>query len=152
MTAARPGRRRRAEGRSTPGALERLVRYAAVGSAGAASFFVVLLLLVEVAGAGVMLSTSVAFVLVVLQNYVLHRGWTFESEAPHGRALPQFFAMSGAGFAINWCVMYVGAEVLALDYRVVQAVAIAIVVTWNFLVSRLLIFAPAPALPPGSER
>lgn len=118
-----------------------LTRYAAVGIGGAASYYVLLLGMVELLGITVMIATSIAFVLVVLQNYVLHRKWTFRSDAPHGTALPLFLGMSLAGFAINWSLMHLGVQRLFIDYRLVQGVAIVAVVVWNFVISRLVIFA-----------
>jgi putative flippase GtrA len=121
----------------------KLARFGIVGAAGAAAYFLLLAALVEGLGVPVMAATSIAFVLVVLQNYACHYRWTFAADAPHARALPQFFAMSAAGFAINWLIMAAGTRGLALDYLVVQAVAIVAVLAWNAAVSHFVVFRGA---------
>jgi putative flippase GtrA len=118
----------------------RFARFGAVGTAGAALYFLLLVGMVEALGVPVMIATSVAFVLVVLQNYACHYLWTFATDAPHRRAAPRFFAMSAAGFALNWAVMAAGTRGLGLDYLAVQAVAVLAVLAWNFAVSHLVVF------------
>lgn len=120
-----------------PGA--RLTRFVLVGVLGTLAYYASLAVLVEVCGLPVMLSTSIAFVLVTLENYLLHRGWTFRSEAAHGEALPRFLLMSAAGFAINWMVMSLGVG-LGFHYLLVQGAAIAAIVAWNFAISSYWIF------------
>lgn len=112
--------------------LARLARFGLVGAAGSVVYFALLWTLVEWVGLSVMASTSIAFVIVVLENYVLHRHWTFRSIAPHGQALPRFLFMSVLGFWVNGAVMSVGVQRLGLNYMWVQAVAIAAVVSCNF--------------------
>jgi putative flippase GtrA len=126
----------------SPGAAT-LARFGIVGAAGAATYFLALVAMVEGLGTPVLAATSIAFVLVVLQNYACHYAWTFATDAPHARAAPQFVAMSAAGFAINWLVMALGTGALALDYRLVQAVAVAAVLAWNASLSHLVVFRRA---------
>lgn len=118
----------------------RLTRFAVVGTLGTLVYYAVLWPLVEVASVPVMMSTSIAFLMVVVQNYLLHYRWTFRSAVPHTIAFRRFFLMSLAGFWINWCIMFLGVHRFGFDYLWVQAMAIAVVVTWNFLLSTFWIF------------
>lgn len=120
--------------------LGRVAKFGIVGVTGTGVYYLTLMAFVEWMGVGVMLATSICFLLVVLQNYILHHRWTFESDSPHRKALPQFFAMSAVGFAINWIVMYTGVRLLGFRYLLVQLVAIALVVAWNWSISHLLVF------------
>jgi putative flippase GtrA len=117
----------------------RLMRFAFVGVLGTLAYYAVLSVLVEACGLPVMLSTSIAFVVVTVENYLLHRGWTFRSEAAHGEALPRFLLMCAAGFGINWMLMSIGIR-LGFHYLLVQGAAIAAIVAWNFAVSSYWIF------------
>ena len=103
-------------------------------------YYLVLWLLVEIAGIQVLIASSIAFILVVLENYVLHYFWTFSSSANHMNALPKFSMMSLAGFWLNLGIMFLGVEYLGFGYLWVQAVAIALVVAWNFVISIRWIF------------
>ncbi len=117
-----------------------LWRYIVVGILGTLVYYLVLWLLVEVAGIPVLIASSATFLLVVLENYVLHYFWTFPSSAHHMEALPKFIMMSLAGFWLNLGIMFLGVEYLGFGYLWVQAVAIALVVTWNFVISIRWIF------------
>jgi putative flippase GtrA len=118
----------------------RLVRFALVGGVGTVAYYVALWVMVEKLNVGVLTATSIAFALVVTENYVLHYHWTYVSSEDHLAALPKFIGMSVAGFFINWAMMFVGVAQLSLNYLAVQAVAIAVVVAWNYVLSRWWIF------------
>jgi putative flippase GtrA len=118
----------------------RFYRFAAVGALGTLVYYIVLWSLVEVAGVPVMISTSIAFLIVVVENYLLHYWWTFRSAAPHATAFRRFLLMSSVGFWLNWSIMFLGVQRLGFAYLWIQAIAIAVVVAWNFLLSTLWIF------------
>jgi len=120
--------------------LRRVLRFAAVGLLATGIYYLILVLLVEVLSVDVLVATSVAFVFVTVENYLLHYHWTFRSGNAHERAFPAFVAMNVVGFAINWSIMYLGTRTLAWNYGIVQAFAIAVVVAWNFGASSLWIF------------
>jgi putative flippase GtrA len=118
----------------------RLGKFGVVGILGAGTYYLVLWTLVESLKVQVLIATSAAFLVVVLQNYAFHSAWTFRSTGPRCAALPRFAAMSVAGFCLNWSVMFVGVRGLGFYYLLVQAVAIAMVVAWNYALSALWVF------------
>jgi putative flippase GtrA len=110
-----------------------LLRFVVVGLAGSLVYFALLWSMVDVLGWPAVPASCAAFLLVVLENYVLHRAWTFRSTAPHGQALPGFLLVSLAGFCVNAGVMALGVAWLGLHYLAVQLVAIGAVVACNFV-------------------
>jgi putative flippase GtrA len=120
--------------------LHRLGRYGLVGILGTLVYYTALWLLVEVFHVLVMVSTSIAFILVTIENYLLHYLWTFNSDASHQTAFPRFVLMNIIGFCLNWLIMYVGVHSLVLNYLWVQAVAIVVVVIWNYVLGAVWIF------------
>lgn len=118
-------------------------KFAAVGLVGTGVYYLVLWGLVELIGAHVLVASSIAFLVVALENYVFHYAWTFRATRPHRNAVPRFLGMNVAGFGLNWGVMYAGVSNLGLNYLLVQAIAIALVVVWNFGLSLLWIFPEA---------
>jgi putative flippase GtrA len=126
-------------------ALGRVLRFVSVGLLATAAYYAILCVLVEVLAVGVLLATSVAFVVVTVENYFLHYHWTFRSKNRHARAFPAFLSMNVVGFGMNWATMFVGTQVLNLNYLLVQAVAIAAIVLWNFIASSLWIFGSLKA-------
>jgi putative flippase GtrA len=125
--------------------IARLARFAVVGATGAIVYYVALWTLVEWMLVPVMLATSIAFVLVAAQNYVLHYLWTFDSDRSHIAALPRFLVMNVVGFCLNWGIMFAGVRLAEFYYLIVQGVAIAVVITWSVMLSHFWIFV-------GSER
>jgi putative flippase GtrA len=118
----------------------RLSRSATVGAIGTIFFYVLLWAFVERAHVGVLVATSLTFLIVASENYLLHYYWTFASRGSHATTFPQFLLMNAVGFAINWLVMFAGVGHLHLNYFLVQTVAIAAIVTWNHVVSHFWIF------------
>ena len=118
----------------------RYFRYGVVGTIAAVVYYVLLYTMVEFLGIPVLIATSIAFVFVVIENYVLHHTWTFESDQRHKTAFPKFMLASSIGFFINLGIMYLGVEVLSIYYLLVQAIAIAAVVLWNFILASSWIF------------
>ena len=110
-----------------------LIRFALVDLAGSLVYLVLLWSLVEALGWPVVPASCCAFLLVVLENYLLHRAWTFRSSVPHRQALPAFLFASMTGLCINGAVMRLGVEWLGLHYLAVQLAALSMVVACNFL-------------------
>src|SRR5688500_11373336 len=121
-------------------ARRQFARFGVVGLAAAAAYYAILAGLVELTGMPVLVATSIAFVTVCIANYFSHRLWTFASSDAHASAFPRFVLMVAVGFCINWGVMLTGVSLLGLNYLLVQAAAIACVVTWNYLLSSYWVF------------
>ena len=122
-----------------------MIRFASVGLLATAAYYAILWVLVEILALGVLVATSLAFIIVTVENYLLHYHWTFRSKGRHARAFPAFLSMNVVGFGMNWAIMFAGTRLLHLNYLLVQAVAIAAVVAWNFVASSLWIFADSKA-------
>ena len=120
-----------------------LVRFALVGLSGAAVYYALLWSLVELGGQPALAASSLAFAVVVVENYLLHRRWTFASRAPHRQALPRFALMACGGGALNGAVMAVCLG-LGLHYLLAQALALLAVVSSNFAGTLLIFFAGGP--------
>ena len=118
----------------------KLYRFSIVGILATLVYYVVLWTLVEKIGVPVMASTSIAFFIVVVENYLLHYWWTFRSDAPHATAFRRFALMNTVGFILNWSIMFFGVRHLPLSYLWIQAIAIVAVVVWNFVLSNCWIF------------
>ena len=120
--------------------LTRVARFSTVGVATAALQATLLYLGVELASLDPTLTSSVAFVIVVIFNYLMHYTWTFTDPGPHARTLSRYLFMIACGFLINGGVMYAGVEWLGINYLLVQVVAFACVIAWNFLVALMWVF------------
>ena len=125
-----------------------------MGFAGAVTHFTFLNLLVQVAGFSARAANPFGFIAAVGQNFFLNRRWTYpESRQRHaGRQLAQFALISLIGLLVNQLVFMVAQHFLepvwmwlvpqerlahALSYNSALAVAIGIVLFWNFAANRL---------------
>lgn len=119
----------------------RLIRFASVGLLGTAVYYAALWVMVEKLMIPVLVATSIAFLLVTIENYVLHYKWTFVSTNRHSIVFPRFVFMNVIGFWINWGIMAGGLYYTSLSYLILQIFAIAAVVIWNFVLSSYWIFS-----------
>lgn len=122
------------------GQLQRLFRFGIVGATTAALYYALLYAGVEFIGLDAVLSSSVAYVVVIVANYLMHYCWTFAVSSPHTTALKRYLVMTGCGFFLNGLIMYVGVSVLRLNYLLIQAVSMGVVILWNFCLSSLWVF------------
>lgn len=124
----------------------RLAKFAIVGLTATGVYYALLWGMVEFLGVGVLFASSIAFVAVTVENYVLHYVWTFESTGAHVATLSRFLVMNAAGLCINWGVMFLGVSKLGFNYLLVQAFAIVAVVVWNIALSYHWVFLDSHGL------
>ncbi|MCI0626397.1 MAG: GtrA family protein [Acidobacteria bacterium] len=129
-----------------------MARFGTVGVLGTAVYLAFLWTLVELLRVPVLIATSIAFLLVCIENYLLHYSWTFASSNAHTVAFPRFVFMNVVGFWINWGIMFAGVEKKgALTYLLVQAVAIAAVLAWNLALSSYWVFRDSRSIQESSK-
>jgi putative flippase GtrA len=140
---------------TNPKERSRFLRFAVVGGIGMVVDFGVANLLVNVFSAPLVVAGTVSFACAILSNFIWNRYWTYpDSRSKHVlRQLVQFFIVSIAGLAIRIPILYFlepileklfislpfsipvfGPEVLADNLTL--AIAILIVMFWNFFVNR----------------
>ena len=130
--------------REHPAELGRFLRFAVVGTIGAVVDFSILNLGIQVLGLAKWLANTFSFSAAVLSNFTWNRLWTYpESQSePVARQLGQFLLVNVAGYLINQLVFlsldrYVFAEWGTLGYNVSKALAIGVVLFWNYGVNRV---------------
>ncbi len=124
--------------------LVRFGKFAVVGAIGAVVDFSILNLGIQVFGLAKWLANTFSFSAAVLSNFTWNRLWTYpESQSePVARQLGQFLLVNVAGYLINQLVFlsldrYVFAEWGTLGYNVSKALAIGVVLFWNYGVNRV---------------
>jgi putative flippase GtrA len=133
----------------------RFLRFAVVGTIGAVVDFGIANLLVHAFSASLVLAGTISFICAILSNFMWNRFWTYpDSRAkPILRQLLEFAIVSVAGLVIRIPILHflepvlerlftdlpyrlpiLGPEVLADN--VTLAIAVLIVMFWNFFVNR----------------
>ncbi len=128
-----------------PKELTRFVKFAIVGAVGAIIDFGLLNLLRGYFGWPLLLANTVSVSVAILSNFVWNRLWTFpESRSRKKRKqLPQFALINIIGLLINNLIV-VGLDAVLVphigepwSYNIAKAVAIGVVLFWNFGANRL---------------
>jgi len=145
-----------------PKELDRFVKFAIVGIIGAVVDFTVLNImkvvfenigLGESLGPGVdphsvqlVAANAISFSMAVLSNFTWNRLWTFPEsrQRPLGPQLGQFTVVNILGLGINTILLLVLDQYVfqhffgvRLSYNLAKAVAIGVVLFWNFSVNRV---------------
>jgi putative flippase GtrA len=140
----------------------RFIKFAIVGTIGAVVDFAVLnlmKLMFESAGLGegwsvswpphqiqLVAANAISFSAAVLSNFTWNRLWTFPEsrERPIGSQLVQFAIVNIAGLGINTLLLLVMDRSVfqhfvseRMSYNLAKAVAIGVVLFWNFAINRI---------------
>lgn len=139
--------------------LGRFLRFAAVGGLGTITDVGLLNLLRQSLGTPLYLANTISFSAAVVQNFILHRLWTFPNQPARTarRQLLKFTLTSVAGLGLNqivflglhdmllesW-VLWIGSEPLAhtVSYNFAKLVSIGVILIWNFGANRFWTFRP----------
>ncbi len=132
----------------------RFLKFAVVGVIGAVIDFGTMNLLTQTAGMQLVPAGTISFVCAIISNFIWNRYWTYPDSRsrPLARQLVMFFAVNIAGVAIRIPILHFmeppllnllenmgiggpsSVEFLAKNFTL--ALAVGIVMLWNFFVNR----------------
>ncbi|MDR1713121.1 MAG: GtrA family protein [Coriobacteriales bacterium] len=123
-----------------------LAQIAKFGVVGVIAFLIdygLLLLLTEVCGLNYLLSATIAFSVAVVFNYLASMRYVFKHKEgfDRRREFVLFVVLSLIGLGLNDLCMWLGVELLSLDYRLTKIVATGIVMVYNFVSRKKLLDA-----------
>lgn len=110
----------------------RFIRFVLVGGFATAIQYLVLILLVYLAGTDPVLASAVGFLVSAIANYIVNYHYTFGSNQRHVTALSKFTVLASVGLFLNSSLMS-GLIRLGLHYLVSQVIATVVVLLWNFV-------------------
>lgn len=122
----------------------RFLKFGVVGTIGAIVDFSVLNLGIQAFGLEKWLANTFSFFAAVLSNFTWNRLWTFPEsrERPMGPQMVQFFVVNLFGYGINQLIFlsldrYIFEPWGVLGYNLSKAIAIGVVLFWNFGANRV---------------
>jgi putative flippase GtrA len=127
---------------SPPSLPDQLARFVLVGGLATVLHYLILIALVNGAGADATIASTIGYALSTLVNYALNRRVTFRSQRRHGSALPRFLTLALVGLVINAAMVWLLAERLEIYYLIAQVAATTLTLLWNFIAARHWAFAP----------
>lgn len=138
-----------------PNERTRFFKFAVVGAIGSVVDFAFMNLLTRMAGASLVLAGTISFICAVVSNFTWNRYWTY----PESRSKPlmgqlfQFSFVNAIGLVIRIPILTIGEPILDkflvsthldlaashhlfISHNATLALAIGIVMLWNFFVNR----------------
>jgi len=117
-----------------------VLRFAVVGVIATATHYSILTALVEIGHVNKIVATTIGYAIGTIVSYVLNRRFTFDARGtPVVKSFAKFAVLYGVGAFLNAAIF--GALVHAgLFYLIAQVIATGIVLFWNFLGARYIVF------------
>ena len=117
------------------------LRFFVVGTAAAATHYVVGLVAYTFFGAGPGLANVIGYLAGFPVSYGGHRYWTFETtRAPHREALPRFVLVQLSSFAANQMLLLLAVRFLPLPFWFVLGAVLVIVAVSTYVLSKIWVF------------
>ncbi len=95
----------------------------------------------SIMGLNYLISAAIAFILGVATNYLLCIAWIFESTGRVKKEVILFVVIGIGGLILNEIIIWLLVEEVGLYYMVAKAVAVVIVLGWNFGMRKKYVFA-----------
>ncbi|MBC7764970.1 MAG: GtrA family protein [Hyphomonadaceae bacterium] len=116
-------------------------RYVVVGGIAFCFDFGTLYCVREYLHATIWTYTTAGFIVGMLVNYFLAKYWVFKHNTADGFAAFAIFTVIGiVGLLLTNWGMWVGEKVLLFDFRLVKMAVTGLVLIWNFLARKFLVF------------
>ncbi|MBR3690427.1 MAG: GtrA family protein [Eggerthellaceae bacterium] len=115
--------------------LEQIMKFGIVGIIAFVIDYGLMVLLTELFGIDYLVSASVSFTVSVIFNYLASMRYVFSHKEgmSRQREFVIFVVLSVIGLGINDAFMWLGTDLLGIDYRITKIVATAVVMVWNFV-------------------
>ena len=118
------------------------IKFVIAGALSVMIEYAVLISFVEKLHLNYLFANSVAFVAATTFNYIISRLWVFgKSNKRIRHELFLFFATGCVGLVINQSIMWILVDSYQLNYKLAKLFAILVVVVWNFLTKKFLVFS-----------
>ena len=115
-------------------------RYIFVGGVATVVDMGSLFLLTSYFGVHYLISAAIAFILGVATNYLISIAWIFKSTGNLKKEITLFVIIGVGGLALNEIIIWLLVEEVNLYYMLAKAIAVVIVLIWNFGMRRKFVF------------
>lgn len=122
--------------------LAALALFVAVGASGAVGFMALSTIVLALpTGLTNWVVSALCYAAFIGPVYLLHRRYSFRSEAPHRQALPRYMAVQAMALCLATSFSYIAYGVLAVPTLAASALVIVLTSGANFIVLRAWAFA-----------
>lgn len=121
--------------------LLQIFKFIMVGGLAFVIDYLTLILCKEVFNLNVLVSAAIAFTVSVIFNYILSIRWVFDVDKSKSekKNFIIFIVFSIIGLLLTELIMWVGTDILKVNYLLVKIIATAIVMVFNFITRKLFL-------------
>lgn len=120
--------------------LNQLLKFGIVGFIAFLIDYAILFILTDFVGINYLISSAISFVVSLIFNYIASIKFVFEvGHEQTSKDMFTFVFLSVIGLIINEIIMYIGVDILNINYLVVKIGATAIVMVYNFVTRKIFI-------------
>lgn len=123
--------------------IAQIMKFGVVGVIAFAIDYGLLIFLTEVFGIDYLVSATVSFTVSVVFNYLASMRYVFAHREgmSRRREFAIFVVLSVIGLLINNACLWLGVDMLGVDYRISKIVVTAVVMVWNFVTRKIFLDA-----------
>lgn len=127
--------------KKTENLLIQIFKFGIVGGIAFLIDYIVLFCCKEFIGLSVLLSAAIAFTVSVVYNYIASVKWVFDvnKEKSAKKNFVIFIILSIIGLIITEIIMWIGSDIMKINYLIVKIIATAIVMVFNFITRKIFL-------------
>ena len=127
--------------KKTENLLIQIFKFGIVGGIAFLIDYIVLFCCKEFIGLSVLLSAAIAFTVSVIYNYIASVKWVFDvnKEKSAKKNFVIFIILSIIGLIITEIIMWIGSDIMKINYLIVKIIATAIVMVFNFITRKMFL-------------
>jgi putative flippase GtrA len=125
---------------ATPVFVEQIIRYIITGFGSAAIEFTLLFILRDIAKLSILAANTIALSIVFWFNFLMNRFWSFKSTGNIKKQLIMYLILFVFNLAASDIMMYIMTDKLSIQYLIAKVIATGIIVCWNFILYRKVIY------------
>lgn len=121
--------------------IQQIMKCGIVGMLAFTIDYSLMIALTELAGLNPVVSATISFIVSVAFNYAasMHYVFSHKKGISKQREAITFVLLSAIGLLINDGLIWIGTEIVSIDYRIVKIFSTAVVMVWNFVSRKLLL-------------
>lgn len=121
--------------------LLQIFKFIMVGGLAFVIDYLTLIICKEVFHLNVLVSAAIAFTVSVIFNYILSIKWVFDVDKSKSekKNFIIFIVFSIIGLLLTELIMWIGTDILKVNYLLVKIIATAIVMVFNFITRKLFL-------------
>lgn len=121
--------------------LRQIFKFGIVGGIAFIIDYGIMVISKELLGFSVLLSAALGFTISVIFNYIASINWVFDvnNEKNKKKNFILFMIFSIIGLILTEVIMFIGTDIININYLIVKIVATAIVMVFNFITRKMFL-------------